>query len=136
MGKLIDTSIFIEAERGRLDFDFCIAEHGDDDLLMSVITASELLHGVHRATAAHKSARRDAIEAWIERFTVLDIDLVIARTHARLFADLKSTGSVIGPHDLWLAATCLSHNLSIVTGNIREFKRVPGLEVEDWSSPA
>lgn len=42
-------------------------------------------------------------------------------------------GRIIGPHDLWLAATCLAHGLTMVTANIREFARVPGLDVESWA---
>lgn len=120
MGSLIDTSIFIEAERGRLDLDWHIARHVGDEFFMSVITASELIHGVHRATQAYRAVRSQTVEGWIERFTVLDVNIAIARSHARLFADLKIAGQIIGPHDLWLAATCLTHNIKIVTANVRE----------------
>jgi tRNA(fMet)-specific endonuclease VapC len=136
MGSLIDTSIFIESERGRLDLDSHISARGDEDMFMSVITASELLHGVHRAGPDRKLSRSTTIEGWIEQFPLLDIDLAVARSHARLFAVLKAAGQVIGPHDLWLAASCLTHGLKMVTGNIREFERIPGLIVEDWSREA
>jgi tRNA(fMet)-specific endonuclease VapC len=43
-------------------------------------------------------------------------------------------GRLIGPHDLWLAAMCLAHGLTMVTANVREFTRVPGLVVESWAS--
>jgi tRNA(fMet)-specific endonuclease VapC len=49
-------------------------------------------------------------------------------------AELQRPGTVIGPHDLWLAATCLAHELSIATLNLGEFRRVLGLAVEDWSA--
>ena len=62
------------------------------------------------------------------------VDLT-ARTHARLWADLAEEGCVIGAHDLWLAAACLTHGLRMATANVREFRRVPALEVEDWSRP-
>ena len=133
MGSLIDTSIFIDAERNRLDLDQHFADRQEDLFFMSVITASELLHGVHRATPAHKAARTAAVEVWIQSFQMLDIDLPTAREHARLFADLKASGNVIGAHDLWLAATCFTHDLKMVTANTREFERVPGLKVENWS---
>ena len=50
-----------------------------------------------------------------------------------LWADLAEQGSVIGAHDLWLAAACLTHDLRLATANVREFGRVPALVVEDWS---
>jgi predicted nucleic acid-binding protein len=98
-----------------------------------VVSASELLHGVHRARDASIRARRSAyVEAVLERFPLLGIELSTARTHARLWADLAAAGTPIGPNDLWLAATAVTHGLSLVTGNLREFLRVPGLDVEAW----
>jgi tRNA(fMet)-specific endonuclease VapC len=133
VGRLIDTSIFIESERGHLDLGPYVTAHGDDGIFMSVITAGELLHGVHRARPELKSSRSETIEGWIEQFRLLEIDLPTARTHARVFSDLRSSGQMIGVHDMWLAATCLTYDLKMVTANLREFKRVNGLEVEDWS---
>ncbi|MHB1192938.1 MAG: PIN domain-containing protein [Longimicrobiales bacterium] len=52
---------------------------------------------------------------------------------ARLWAELAKRGELVGAHDLWLAATCVGRGLSLATGNVREFGRVPGLVVEDWS---
>lgn len=134
MGSLIDTSIFIEAERGRLDLDSHVEDRTDDEFFMSVITASELLHGVYRATTSYRSKRLAAIERWIERFALAEIDLSIAREHARIHALLRSAGNMIGPHDLWLAATCLALNLKMVTANAREFSHVPNLVVDNWST--
>jgi tRNA(fMet)-specific endonuclease VapC len=64
---------------------------------------------------------------------MLTIDLPTARVHAELGASLTSSGQSIGSHDLWLAAASLAHGLTLVTANVREFGRVPGLELEDWS---
>lgn len=133
MGVLIDASVLIEHERGRLEIARHIAGRETDELLLSVITASELLYGVHRATDPGIRARRAAfVEAILDRFPLLPVDLATARAHARLRSDLASVGSLIGPHDLWLAAACLAHGLSIATANIREFARVPGLAVRAW----
>jgi tRNA(fMet)-specific endonuclease VapC len=133
MGSLIDTSIFIECERGRVDLDSNVGNLGDESFSMSVITASELLHGIHRAAPQYRPDRIATIENWIARFSILDIDLAVARQHSRLHASLQVTGLVIGPHDLWIAATCLTYGMKIVTANQREFDRVPGLEVDNWT---
>ena len=134
MGVLIDASILIEAERGRLDIERHVTRHGEDEAFLSVITASELLHGVHRATDSDIRARRAAfVEAVLERFPLLAVDLACARAHARLWAELRQSGAIIGPHDLWLAGTCVAHGLTMVTGNVREFARVPGLDIEVWT---
>jgi predicted nucleic acid-binding protein len=60
------------------------------------------------------------------------IDLAVARVHARVGADLAAAGLTIGAYDLWLAATCLAHGHAILTANVREFGRVPGLDVQAW----
>lgn len=134
MAVLIDSSILIEAERGRLDLEPHVALRGEEEAFLSVITASELLHGVHRATSPGVRARRSAfVEGILERFPLLSVDLACARAHAQLWAELRRAGVVIGPHDLWLAATCVAHGLIMVTGNAREFARVPGLQLEVWA---
>lgn len=134
MGVLIDTSILIEHARGRIDIDVHVRGRENEQFFLSVVTASELLHGVHRASDAKVRAKRSAwVEAILNRFPLLEIDLAIARAHAQLWAELAGAGSIIGPHDMWLAATCIAHGLSLVTANEREFARVPGLDVETWA---
>jgi tRNA(fMet)-specific endonuclease VapC len=133
MAVLIDASILIEAERGRLDLEPHVRRHGEEEAFLSVVTANELLHGVHRATAPGVRARRSAfVEGLLERFPLLSVDLGCARAHAQLWVDLRQAGALIDPHDLWLAATCVAHGLTMITANVREFSRVPGLTVEVW----
>jgi predicted nucleic acid-binding protein len=134
MAVLIDASILIEAARGRLKLEPHVARHSDEEAFLSVVTASELLHSVHRAARPEVRARRSAfVEGILERFPLLPIDLACARAHAQLWADLALAGKLIGPHDLWLAATCIAHGLTMVTGNVRELARVPGLALEVWA---
>jgi tRNA(fMet)-specific endonuclease VapC len=73
------------------------------------------------------------VEAILERFPLLPVDLVSARVHARLWAELATQGRLIGPNDLWLAAQAVAHGLTVVTRNAREFERVPGLAVQFWA---
>ena len=133
MAVLIDAGILIEAERGRLDLEPHVARHADEDAFLSVITASELLHGVHRAVDPAVRARRSAfVEGLLERFPVLAADLACARAHAHLWAELRRARTIIGAHDLWLAATCVAHGLVMVTADVRDFERVPGVRWEVW----
>jgi tRNA(fMet)-specific endonuclease VapC len=132
---LIDTSILVEYERGRLDVPAHAAARATEEVFLSVIGASELLHGAHRATDPGIGARRCAfVEAILARFSVLEIDLETARAHAMLWSNMAHKGQMIGIHDSWLAATCIAHGLTLVTANLREFHRVPGLRVENWLS--
>ena len=133
MGFLIDTSILIEAERGRLDLALETSRRPSQPVYISVVTASELLFGAHRATEETVRTRRSSfVESILRVFPALDIDFSIAEIHARIRAELAGRGELIGPHDLWLAATCRAHDLTMVTSNSGEFVRVPGLAVEAW----
>ncbi|MCX6348398.1 MAG: type II toxin-antitoxin system VapC family toxin [Candidatus Aureabacteria bacterium] len=133
MGILIDSSVFINVERSGTDVSAYIKGREEEDAFLSVIAASELLHGVHRAADPQTKAKRLAfVEGVLAAFPVLAIDLATARSHAQLWADLARRGKMIGVHDAWLAAACLAHGLRLATFNVREFKRVPGLDVEEW----
>lgn len=134
MAVLIDASILIDAERGQLDLERHVASRRDEVFYVSVVTASEMLHGVHRAVDAGVRARRSAfVEGILERFPLMSVDLATARIHAQLWAQLQASGKTIGPHDMWLAATCIAHGLTMVTANVREFERVPGLAIDVWA---
>lgn len=135
MGVLIDATVLLDHERGRLGLEERVAGREDEAFFLSVITVSELLHGVHRARSRVRRAHRSVfVEAIIDRFPLLAVDLPTARVHAELWAELAASGEVIGAHDLWLAAASLAHGLTLATANVREFGRVPGLQLEDWSA--
>jgi tRNA(fMet)-specific endonuclease VapC len=141
VGTVLDTTVFITLERessGRAKDEALVAVlerlvralGGDEEVGMSVITASELLHGVHRAKNADVLARREAfVEAVIEAFPPMPFDLRCARVHARLWAHLAAAGSDIGAHDRIVAATALAYGWRVATANLRHYAGVPGLEV-------
>lgn len=62
-------------------------------------------------------------------FEPIPITEPVARVHAEVWAQLAAQGAVIGAHDLWIAATALTHGLAVATRNIRDFARVPGLRI-------
>lgn len=127
MACLLDTSVLIDAERKGRVLDRI---HDDEEQLISVVTASELLHGVDRTSDAPRRLRRQAfVEQMLGAFDVIPITLEVARIHASTGARLAASGSTIGIHDLWIAATALTHGLRVATTNAREFERVPGLDV-------
>lgn len=133
MGAVIDSSVFIAAERGKLDLDQVLASHGNLPIGVAAITASELLHGVHRAVDPDQRRRREAfVERLLTSLPVIPFDLVVARVHARLSAELAVKGSPIGAHDLLIAATALAIGDDVATRDLRSFPRVPGLNVLRW----
>ena len=128
MAILIDTGLLVDLERGvanpKVD-----AAIGEEDRAISVITVSELLHGVHRAEGAQRARRSAFVEHLLAGMRALEITEQVARVHADIWAQLAARGEVIGAHDLWIAATALAHGMGLATGNTREFKRVPGLRL-------
>jgi tRNA(fMet)-specific endonuclease VapC len=123
---LIDTDLLIDRERG-LDAVESVA--GDEERAISVITVSELLHGVHRATGARRTRRRAFVEHLLAGFEPLPVTERVARVHAEIWAALADRGEVLGAHDLWIAATAVTHGLGLATRNAADFERVPGLRV-------
>ncbi len=128
MAVLIDTGLLVDLERGVANPEVEGAI-GAEDRAISVITVSELLHGVHRANGAQRARRSAFVEHLLAGMRALEITEQIARMHADIWAQLAARGEVIGAHDLWIAATALAHGMGLATGNTREFKRVPGLRL-------
>jgi len=136
MGLLIDTNVFIAAERSRQAgklaelLDQIPAERGGEDALISVITVSELESGVQRADdVQRREQRRVFVEAILAQFGIAPVDIRVAHCHARIIAELFMAGRMIGTHDGWIAATGIAYGHAVVTANVAEFSRVPGLPV-------
>lgn len=128
MAVLIDTDLLVGLERG-VASPGVESAIGDEDRAISVITVSELLHGVHRAGGARRARRSAFVEHLVAGMRAIEITEQIARVHADIWAQLATKGQLIGAHDLWIAATALAHGMGVATGNQAEFMRVPGLRV-------
>ncbi|HSQ30631.1 MAG TPA: type II toxin-antitoxin system VapC family toxin [Gemmatimonadaceae bacterium] len=130
MGIVLDTSILIAAECRALRFEALLESLGDEPVAISAITASELLHGCHRATNAGVRARRSAfVEALLDAIPILPFGLGEARLHAEIWAELARQGMVIGPHDLLIAASAMARGYGVASMNRAEFARIAGLQV-------
>ena len=134
MGILIDTGVFIQWERDAERIDLVrLAVHGEPAI--SVITQSELMVGVHRANTPDRREKRFRfVQSIVSNVAVIPIDSRVAEEHARLVTALSQSGTTIGPHDNWIAATALAHNYTLLTTNTNEFRRVTGLRVIDYLS--
>ena len=132
MGTLLDSSVLIRLERSGST----LTLGDDEEVAIAAITASELLHGVHRADPRRRAQREAFVEHVLHVLPVYPFSLETARVHARLWADLAATGHLIGPHDLILAATALALGWSVATYNGSEFSRVPGLVVHSPTEQA
>ena len=133
MGIVLDTSILIAAERKQFDLPRFLKGHENQEIAISAVTASELLHGCERAkNASQKKEREQYVEAILARIPVVPFDVGQARIHARLWAQQVKQGESVGAHDLMIAATALSIHFDLATLNQDEFRRIPGLKVVDF----
>ena len=132
MGTLIDTSVLIAVERGDLDLARVRADD-DEELAIAAITASELLHGVHRLRGAIARTRAERfVEHLLDVIPVVPFDLDVARIHGRIDAELSAAGAAVGDADLMIAATAVWLDYRIATRDLRSFPKVKGLTVVRW----
>ena len=103
-----------------------------DDICISVVTKSELLYGVE--VSPRRQQDEAAVEAFLRYVDVLDFPDEAAIHYAKIRAQLKSTGQMIGGNDLFIAAHALCLGLTLITNNVREFRKVKGLTIENWVS--
>ncbi len=132
MKYLLDTNICIfvinnrpEAVRRKMQ-GISVGEVG-----ISSVSVSELLYGVARSIQVERN--QAALDKFLMPLEILAYDESAARRYGVIRAFLESKGTPIGPMDLMIAAHALSMDLTVVTNNVREFQRVPGLKVEDWT---
>ena len=135
MGLLIDSTVVIHAERrGQTPADLINElreRYGDTLLAVSVMSAAELFHGCRRADTPSRRARREEfVEALISAVPVIPITLTVARVFGEIDATLRAAGRSTPTSDLLIAATALSRDDDVVTGDTRHFGGVPGLTVQ------
>lgn len=124
MAILIDTSVFVAVERGRLQLAELIRP--GTCYALSVVTAAELLHGVHRATDAIAVQRSAFVEGLLGGFGTVPVDLLVARAYAAASAELAKRGTPVDANDLWIAATAIAHGLDLLALD-GDFDRIPGV---------
>lgn len=127
---LLDTNTLIYASKWQGQCLQRIENQPAEALAWSVISLQELHLGAAKSIAP--AAQLAYIEALRQRYLLLDYDAACARQAGELQALLRRQGTPIGGNDVQIAATALTHDLTVVTRNTRGFARVPGLRVEDW----
>lgn len=127
MGLILDPCLLIAHERETFDLAGFLATR-DEPVALASITASELLHGCHRAANPRQKNKRMRYVEWVlAEFDTVPFAFGEARHHAQLWSDLARRGKMIGSHDLLIAATAISLGFGVATLNHDEFSRVPGL---------
>src|SRR3972149_8640528 len=133
MGVIFDSSVLVYLERNLQQVEKIIAGRENEPFGISVITVSELLHGVHRADSEKRRLKRESyVEKIIENFPIYPFDLSVARIYARVWANLAKKGINIGAHDLIIAATAISLGFSVITSDMRDYGKITGVKVEQF----
>ncbi len=130
---LLDTSIVIYVIKRRpLEVLDTFNRHAAR-MAMSAITLAELMHGAEKSSRVEENLR--VVEDFASRLEVLPYGPRAAQHFGQIRAALERAGQPIGVNDLHIAAHARSEGLTLVTNNLGEFARVPGLLVENWVSP-
>ena len=131
MAMILDTSIWISVEMGRLAPADVADRTGDEPVYLAPPIIAELEYGLHRAKDAAQRNRRAAALARIRRKPCLLMDKDTGEIFGRLAADLDSARkpATHRTHDLWIAALALQYDMAVVTQNERDFADVPGLRL-------
>lgn len=131
MRYLLDTNVCVMYLNGRSASvrDRLLSTLSDDMAVCSVVKA-ELFYGAFRSNNPTRTLERQ--QAFLSRFVSLSFEDEAALLAGQIRAQLAGAGMPIGSYDLQIAAIALANNLTLVTHNMREFKRVDGLQIEDW----
>ena len=130
LAYLLDTNILSDLVRNpQGEVAAQITKAGEDSVCTSVIVAAELRYGATRSNSAKLAERIDLILSALE---ILPLEIPADHQYAALRHHLTHEGTLIGPNDLLIAAHALAGDLTVVTANVGEFSRVPGLKVVNW----
>lgn len=132
MKYMLDTNICIYAIKHKPEKVIKrLQEHDPADICISSITYAELYHGVEKSQAVDKN--KIALAILLSNITIEDFNSKAAESYGKVRAELEKVGTPIGPFDTMIAGHALSLGYTVVTNNTREFTRVEGLDVEDWT---
>ena len=131
MKYLLDTNACVDYLSGRYPTVVTrLQRSGPSDLGLSTVVVAELRYGADRSARAKENHAR--IDVLLAEIPPVEFDLDSAAAYGRLRTRLEAKGTPIGPNDMLIAAQALARDLVLVTDNVREFRRVRGLKVENW----
>jgi tRNA(fMet)-specific endonuclease VapC len=129
---LLDTNIVIYVLKRRPKEVLDVFNANASRMAISSITLSELMYGAEKSLNTDKNL--EAVEEFVSHLEVLPYDAKASQHYGQIKAALEKKGQIIGENDIHIAAHAISHGLILVSNNVREFKRVPNLALENWVS--
>jgi tRNA(fMet)-specific endonuclease VapC len=136
MRYLLDSNAWIvHFRQSTLEVTRRLSLYPANDILLCSIVIGELPFGVERCPISHRAANQVLVDDLRQQYQSLPFDDAAAIEYAIIRVDLTARGLMIGGNDLQIAAIARTNGLTLVTHNITEFSRVPGLLIEDWQIP-
>ncbi len=129
---LLDTNICIYTIKNRPTVVRDAFIRHQEQLCVSSVTVMELIYGAEKSSAPEKNLA--VVESFLARLLVMDYDRRAAEHTGQLRAELQKRGTPIGPYDQLIAGHARSLGLVVVTNNEREFTRVSGVRIENWTN--
>ncbi len=128
---MLDTNICIRIINNRLPLArLRLQSYDAHDVVVCSIVRAELSYGASKSQTPEITRQKQAF--FLSPFATLPFDDSVVETYGQVRTHLERAGTPIGPNDLMIASIALTHNLTLVTHNTREFSRVPDLRIEDW----
>ncbi|MBU3599832.1 type II toxin-antitoxin system VapC family toxin [Polynucleobacter sp. 30F-ANTBAC] len=127
---LLDTNIVIYVLKRRPIKVLEVFNKNASRMAISSITLSELMYGAEKSQQVDKNL--EAVEEFVSHLEVLSYDAKASQHYGQIKAKLEKKGQIIGENDIHIAAHAISQGLTLVTNNLKEFKRVPHLALENW----
>jgi len=132
MNYFLDTNICIYLLKGKFpEVKQRLEELSPQRIKIVSLVRGELLLGAEKSNNSEET--REVIEQFLLPFEIVAFDKEASEQYARIRGELEKKGQVIGPNDLLIAATVCANDGTLVTRNEKEFDRVPGLKVENWT---
>jgi tRNA(fMet)-specific endonuclease VapC len=129
---MLDTNICIYTIKHKPEKVFQrLQEIDPEDICVSSVTYAELVHGVEKSAAVEKN--RLALLMLLANIEILNFDVDAADCYGKIKADLDKKGTPIDPLDMMIAGHAMSMGYAVVTNNVKEFSRVQGLILENWT---
>jgi predicted nucleic acid-binding protein len=131
MKYLLDTNICVYWLKGNEQIEQKILSVGIDNVALSFINVSELYYGAYKSKRIESNL--NLVRQLSDQLSVVESDETISELFGQLKAELEGAGSIIDDADLFIAACAKVHGLILVTNNIKHFKRIKGLKLENWA---
>ena len=132
MKRLLDTKVCIDVLRGHKKVVDRLAACRPKDCFISVVTEFELFQGADRAPLEYRDDERAKVARFVTSLQILPFDSECARIAASINAGLLNQGTPVSITDVFIAATGLRHQWTVVTSDTKDFHRIDGLVLEDW----